>query len=520
MNRSIGFWLSRRAEITPRRLALVFGERRWTYAEWNAEVQRARHALRDAGVNAGDRVAALTFNEPEFLTLAFACWQSGIIFVPLNFRLSPRELTFMLSDAGVHTLLCGPDFASAVDAIRGEIPVRRYVCLRPTRGWTSWEEVVGKMPETGWSHPSREDDVALIMYTSGTTGLPKGAMLTHGNIFWNNVNGAHAFALLDDERTLVCAPLFHIGALNVTPLSTVQQGGTIHLMRSFDAKGVLDQIEQHRITSMFGVPAMFLFMSQTPDFARRDLSSVRTVICGGAPVPEPLIEIYDARGIAFLQGYGLTETSPFCTVLPREDLRRKLGSAGVSVMYTEVRVVDEQNRPVASGVPGEIVARGPNIMKGYWNRPEATAEAIDAEGWFHTGDIGKHDEEGYFYILDRKKDMVITGGENVYPAEVEAVLYQMPGIAEVGVIGLPDEKWGESVVAVVVAAPGVRLTAEQVIAFTDGKLARYKMPRRVEFLDALPRNPQGKLLKRVLRERYRQAPAVDASRDGQRELAR
>jgi fatty-acyl-CoA synthase len=189
-------------------------------------------------------------------------------------------------------------------------------------------------------------------------------------------------------------------------------------------------------------------------------------------------------------------------------------------MYTEVRVVDEQNRPVASGIPGEIVARGPNVMKGYWNRAEATAEAIDAEGWFHTGDIGKHDEEGYFYVLDRKKDMVITGGENVYPAEVEAVLYKMPGIAEVGVIGLPDEKWGESVVAVVVAAPGMRLTAEQVIAFTDGRLARYKMPRRVEFLDALPRNPQGKLLKRVLRERYRQAPALDSSPDGQRELAR
>jgi fatty-acyl-CoA synthase len=502
MDRGIGFWLSRRAEITPHRKALVFEGRSWTYGEWNAEVQRARHALREAGVNAGDRVAALTFNEPEFLTLAFACWQSGAIFVPLNFRLSPSELSFMLSDAGVHTLLCGPEFAPAIDAIRGEIPVRRHVCLRPAGGWRSWEDFVGSMPEAGWPHPVRDDEVALIMYTSGTTGLPKGAMLTHGNIFWNNVNAMHAFELADQERTLVCAPLFHIGGLNVTPLATLQRGGTVYLMRSFDAKAVLDRIEEHRITSMFGVPAMFLFMSQTPDFARRDLSSIRTVICGGAPVPETLIEIYGGRGIAFLQGYGLTETSPFCTLLPREDLRRKLGSAGVPTMYTEVRIVDERNRPVAPGERGEIVARGPNVMRGYWNRPEATAEAIDAEGWFHTGDIGARDEEGYFYILDRKKDMVITGGENVYPAEVEAVLYQMPAIAEVGVIGLPDEKWGERVVAVVVPAPGAGLTAEQVVAFTEGKLARYKMPKQVEFVEALPRNPQGKLVKRVLRERF------------------
>ncbi len=502
MNRGIGHWLARRAEITPDRTALVFGDRTWTYRSWNAEVQQVRHALREAGVHAGDRVATVTFNEPEFLILAFACWQSGVILVPLNFRLTGPELAFMLRDAGVHTLLCGPDFLATIDGIRTEIPVQHYVSLAPTPGWTAWGEWIGRMPAAGWAHAVGDDEVALVMYTSGTTGLPKGAMLTHANILWNNINAMHAFATADDERVLVCAPLFHIGGLNVVTLLAVQRGGTVHMMRSFDAKGVLDAIERYRIHSMFGVPAMFLFMSQQADFARRDLSSLTLLICGGAPVPEALIETWGRRGVDFVQGYGLTETSPFCTLLPRADLKRKVGSAGVAAMFTEVRLVDGDNQTVSPGERGEIVVRGANVMKGYWNRPEATAEAIDEEGWFHTGDIGRQDEEGYFYVLDRKKDMVITGGENVYPAEVESVLYEMPGVAEAGVIGLPDEKWGERVVAVVVRKPGSTLSAEEIFAFAGGRLARYKVPKQIEFVDALPRNAQGKLLKRVLREQF------------------
>lgn len=507
MNQGIGLWLSRRTEINPHWPALAFEGRSWTYAELSADVQRTRHALREAGVNAGDRVATLTLNVPEFLILAFACWQSGAILVPLNFRLSAPEFAFLLNDAGVHLLFAGPEFTAVVDSIRAEIPVRRYVSLERAEGWMGWTDFVSRMPETGWPHAVREDEVAVIMYTSGTTGRQKGAMLTHGNFFWNNVNAMHCFGLSDEEQTLVCAPLFHIGGLNVTTLLTLQRGGTVHMMRSFDPKGVLDAIETRRITSMFGVPAMFLFMSQVPGFAERDLSSLRLIICGGAPVPEPLIELYGSRGIPFIQGYGLTETSPFCTLLPARDLKRKVGSAGVPPMFTEVRVVDEHNRPASAGERGEIVARGPNVMKGYWNRPEATGEAIDAEGWFHTGDIGVCDEEGYFFILDRKKDMVITGGENVYPAEVEAVLHQLPGVADVGVVGLADDRWGERVVAVVVRAPGAALTAADVIAFAEGKLARFKIPKQVEFVDALPRNPQGKTLKRVLREQLVLVPS-------------
>ena len=502
MKGGIGLWLSRRALMTPNREALVFGDRSWTYASWNEEVQRVRHSLKAGGVCAGDRVAVLTLNEPEFLTLAFACWQSGVVFVPLNFRLTGRELSYIISDAGVHTLLCGPEFADTVDEIREDIPVQRYVSLQPRENWEPWSDLVGGGDGESWTADVNDEDVAIIMYTSGTTGLPKGAMLTHGNILWNNINALHIMETASDERTLVCAPLFHIGGLNVNTLITIQVGGTIVLLRTFDPEVVLDRIEEYRITGMFGVPAMFLFMSQFPDFAERDLSSIRYLLCGGAPVPEALIKLYGARGISFLQGYGLTETAPFATLLPKEDCERKVGSAGIPPMYTEVRVVDMENRTVEANVQGEIVIRGPNVMKGYWNRPEATAEAIDGEGWFHSGDIGVMDDEGYVFIRDRKKDMIITGGENVYPAEIEAVIHEMEEVADVGVIGLPDEKWGEKVVAVVVAAEGVSLEPADVIAFTDGKLARFKMPKQVEMLDELPRNPQGKILKRVLRDQY------------------
>jgi fatty-acyl-CoA synthase len=489
MNRGIGLWLERRAETTPERKALVFGDREWTYATWQKEVNRVRAALRAGGVCAGDRVAVLTLNEPEFLTVAY-------------FRLTGRELRFIIGAAGVPTLVCGPEFAETVDEIRGEIPVRRYVSLQPRDGWTAWGDWLEGQSTDGWGESIHDDDVAIVMYTSGTTGLPKGAMLTHGNVLWNNINALHIMETGSDERTLVCAPLFHIGGLNINTLLTVQVGGTIILLRSFEPELVLDKIEEFAVTGMFGVPAMFLFMSQVPDFDGRDLSSIRYLVCGGAPVPEALIKLYGARGIPFLQGYGLTETAPFALMLPKEDTERKVGSAGIAPMYTEVRIVDLENRPVGPHEQGEIVIRGPNVMKGYWNRPEATAEAIDAEGWFHSGDIGECDDDGYYYIRDRKKDMIISGGENVYPAEVEAVIHEMEAVADVGVIGLPDEKWGEKVVAVVVAAEGARLEPEDVIAFTNDKLARFKMPRQVELVDELPRNPQGKILKRVLRDQY------------------
>jgi fatty-acyl-CoA synthase len=327
-------------------------------------------------------------------------------------------------------------------------------------------------------------------------------MLTHGNLFWNNVNALLAFDISQHDVSLLCAPLFHIGGLNVTTLLTLQKGGHIVLMPTFDPGQALKLIVEHRVTTMFGVPAMFLFMSQTPQFAATDLSSIRYILCGGAPVPVPLINRYAERGVPFAQGYGLTETAPLALVLRTDEVAVKVGAAGHQVLpLSDVRLVNGDNRPVPAGQRGEICVRGPQVMAGYWNNPEATEAVIDAEGWFHTGDIGQADEEGYVWVVDRFKDMVISGGENVYTAEVEDVLYRHPAIAEVAVLGTPHERWGEAVTAVAALHPGATLTLEELRAFARDKLAGYKIPLRLEFVDVLPRNPAGKVLKYQLRER-------------------
>ena len=508
-NDGIGFWLTRRAQLTPARTALVFEGRSWTYRELNEQVDRCATSLLDLGVCHGDRVAALTINVPEFLEVLFACGKLGAVFVPLNFRLAGPELSFIVNDAGVHTIVVGGEFTALVDSVRSELCVRHYLALQASEGgdWLVYDDVVSRAAALASDNEVSTDETAIIMYTSGTTGRPKGAMLTHGNMLWNNINAALAFDTLEDDITLVCAPLFHIGGLNVTTLITMLKGGTVVLLRAFDPAKVLDLIEEQRITTMFGVPAMFLFMSQVPGFADRDLSSVRTFICGGAPVPEPLIRVYLDRGIPFVQGYGLTETAPFGSLLPKQDSLRKLGSAGLPPMFTEVRVVDDRMEDVKAGEIGEVVIKGPNVMKGYWNRPDATAEAITHGGWFHSGDLGVLDDEGYLFLKDRMKDMIISGGENIYPAEVESVLSDHPSVADVAVIGMPDAKWGETVVAVVVKAEGAQLSPQDVIDFANGRMARYKLPRQVVFTDLLPRNPAGKVLKRELRDQF--APPAD-----------
>jgi fatty-acyl-CoA synthase len=348
-----------------------------------------------------------------------------------------------------------------------------------------------------------EDDVAIIMFTSGTTGRPKGAMLTHGNLWWNNINVLHAYDVSENDISLLVAPLFHIGGLNVNSLVIWQKGGHVVLHRNFDPNRCLEDIARYRVSTMFAVPAMLLFLSQQPGFAPADLSSMRTVVCGGAPVPEPLMRVYAERGVPINQGYGLTETAPFVTFLAPEWGMKKLGSAGRSPIFSEVRLVEANGRYVTQPrMNGEVITRGPNIMKGYWNNPEATAAAIDTEGWFHTGDVGYFDEDGFLFIADRLKDMVISGGENVYPAEVESVLYEHPAIGEIAVIGLPDEQWGEAVVAIAALKQGASLDLEELRAFATDRLARFKLPRRLEIVAALPRNPAGKVLKFELRAQF------------------
>jgi fatty-acyl-CoA synthase len=497
----LGYWMTRRAALSPQRTALVFEDQSITYAEFDRHINRAAHALRALGVNQGDRVAYLDLNHPRFFVTLFAAAKLGAIFVPLNFRLTAPELSFIVNDAGVHTLVHDEMFAPVIDQIRDDIGVRNLVCTTAREGVRAWADVMHDQRDSALDNQVSADDVAVIMYTSGTTGRPKGAMLTHGNFLWNNINALLGYDTLADDRTLVVAPLFHIGGLNVTPLSAFLKGATVVLERTFDPTRVLEQIPRQRITTMFGVPAMFLFMSQHPGFAAADLSSVRTFICGGAPVPEALIRLYGERGISFAQGYGLTETAPFASLVPIDRALDKIGSAGVPPFFTDVRCIDDRDEPLPPGERGEVVVRGPNVMKGYWNRPDATAEAI-RNGWFHTGDVGVMDDEGFLYIVDRKKDMIISGGENIYPAEVEDCIYTHPDVAEVAVIGVPDARWGEAVCAIVVPKSGTAPTEQDIRDFTQGRLARYKQPHTVIFTDVLPRNPAGKVLKFELRERF------------------
>lgn len=490
-----------RAELNPERVALVFEERNVTYAEFGDQIRRLASLLRSSGVCAGDRVGYLGLNHPALLQTMFAAQALGAIFVPLNFRLTAEELTFIINDAGIHTLIVDDTLRPVVEPARSDLVCKHYFSSESeAKGWRhlSTEQAAAEPLESVVSVDTH--DVAVIMYTSGTTGRPKGAMLTHGNILWNNFNAMLAFGGSRDDIVLTAAPLFHIGGLNVMTLQAFHTGATVVLLRNFDPAKVLADIERYSVTHMFGAPAMFLFMSQEAGFADADLSSVRNFLCGAAPVPESLIELYSARNIDFCQGYGLTETSPFASFLTPEWTLEKLGSAGQPPLYSELCIVDEDNQRLAAGERGEICMRGPNIMKGYWNRPEATAETIDEEGWLHSGDVGYLDEDGFLFICDRLKDMVISGGENVYPAEVEGVLYRHESIAEVAVIGLPDEKWGEAVTAVVALHEGQELELEALRAYAKPLLASYKLPLRLHIVDALPRNPAGKVLKFVLKE--------------------
>ncbi|WP_242657213.1 acyl-CoA synthetase [Mycobacterium talmoniae] len=497
----LGSWIARRAAATPQLPALTFEGRTWTYRAFADRIDRLAAELAAGGVQRGDRVGYLGLNHPDFLVTLFAAARLGAAFVPLNWRLTAAELGYILRDAGVHTLLADAERAAVIDPTRAEVGLARGIAVAPVPGWDTLDDLLtGRAPLTDPVYPG-PDEVAVIMYTSGTTGRPKGAMLTHGNLFWNNVNALLAFDTSQHDVSLVCAPLFHIGGLNVTTLVTLQKGGRIVLMPTFDPGQALQLIAEHRVTTMFGVPAMFLFMSQAPEFATTDLSSVRFFVCGGAPVPEALILRYGERGIPFAQGYGLTETAPLALVLRTDEVAVKIGAAGHQVLpLSEVRLVDLDNHPVPPGQRGEICVRGPQVMVGYWRNPEATAAVLDAEGWFHTGDIGQADDDGYVWVIDRVKDMVISGGENVYPAEVEDVLYGHPAIAEVAVLGTPDERWGEAVTAVVALRPGATLTLEELRDFARGKLAGYKIPLRLEFVDALPRTQSGKVVKYQLRE--------------------
>lgn len=491
----------RRAELEPEREALDFEEICLSYGELDERIRKIASFFKNQGICRGDRVGFLGLNHPAFLETLFAANMIGAIFVPLNFRLTADELVYIVNDAGIHTLIADEQLQPVAESARNKFCCKQFITVETdVPGWKNLKTEMGPAQPLQNLVSMAEDDVCLIMYTSGTTGLPKGAMLTHGNIFWSNFNGQAGFNGSRYDITLSVAPLFHIGGLNVVTLQSFSLGGKLVLMQRFDAEKVLDIIERKKISHMFGAPAMFQFMMQHPKFATTSFDSVKSFVCGAAPPTESLLTTYEERGVPFSQGYGLTETSPSGTFLTAEWSIKKLGSAGKAFLQSYIRIVDNENEPLPANNRGEICIMGPNVMKGYWNRPEATAEAIDKEGWFHTGDVGYLDDDGFLFICDRLKDMVISGGENVYPAEVESVLFKHDAIAEVAVIGLPDEKWGEAVTAVAALHKGQTLSLEELRDFAEPMLAKYKLPLNLHIVDVLPRNPAGKVLKFKLKE--------------------
>lgn len=497
--------LMRRAELTPHRNAITFEGVTRTFEEMTGRIRCLAQALQAGGITTGDRIGYLGLNHSAFLETLYASAAIGAIFVPINFRLSGEELNYIINDAGVDTLLVDSDLKPAIDGIKDSLCCSRYINVEEKLGGEElYEDIITSSEPLTDLHTAETDEVLLIMYTSGTTGLPKGAMLTHGNLYWNFINTMMSFNYLEDDVTLVGAPLFHIGGLNVTTLGTITVGGHAVILRSFDPGLALESIERFKVSTMFGAPAMFQFMSHHENWQSSDVSSIRGLVCGAAPVSEHLIKEYSARNINFCQGYGMTELSPLALILSPEFTATKVGSTGKPIMFGEVRIVNTDNQPVRPGERGEVVVRGPNVMAGYWNQPEATEETIDENGWLHTGDIAYEDEDGFYYICDRLKDMIITGGENVYSAEVESALVSHEAIAEVAVIGVPDEKWGEAVTAVAALHKGKQLTLEELRDYGTDHLARYKLPQHLHLVDDIPRNAAGKVLKFELRNRYAQ----------------
>ncbi|MFJ6689185.1 long-chain fatty acid--CoA ligase [Streptomyces sp. NPDC091294] len=500
LNQGIGSWPARRARKTPGRTALVHGDTEITYRLLHERVLRLAHGLRALGVARGDRVAHLGPNHPAFLETLFAAGALGAVFVPLNTRLAARELTYNLDDSGSTVLVHGAEQAKTAAAAAADGGVRHRITLgTPDGGALGYEELLAGSDTGTLDEPVAPDDPCLIMYTSGTTGRPKGAVLSHANITWNSVNVLVDTDLTGDEVTLVVAPLFHTAGLNMTCLPTLLKGGRVVLLEAFDPGTVLDVVERRRVTYMFGVPTMYDAMAAHPRWETTDLSSLRSVNCGGAPVPARTIERYLARGLAFSQGYGMTEASPGVLFLDREQSAAKAGSAGVPHFFTDTRVVLADGSPAGPGQRGEVLVQGPNVMSGYWGRPEETRGAFTDDGWLRTGDVARTDEDGYAYIVDRVKDMFVSGGENVYPAEVEDALLSHPAVRECAVVGVPDEVWGEVGHAVVVLEAGRRADGPEILAHLRDRLAKYKIPKTVAFAGDLPRTASGKIIKSAVR---------------------
>jgi fatty-acyl-CoA synthase len=498
---NIGYVLYKRAQLNPDKEALVVDDVRRTWSELNERSNRAASAMQKLGVQKGDRVAILAMNEPEYVELFFALGKIGVVMTPVNYRLAGPEIEYIVNNCEASVLIFGPEYAEVVDGIRGAIPAKHLVAFGDkTPDWAvKYEELIQAASPEEPELTGGDLDTHTILYTSGTTGRPKGAELTHQGYYSNSVN--LGVTLPDIGYTMLMPlPLFHIGAL--APLIfCVHFGHKMIFQRTFEPAGFLGAIKNEGVTWFGSVPQVLLFLRSVPEFETYDWSQIKMALVYAAPVPVTLLKEFAEKGMGVQQLYGMTECTGPATVIDAENAIEKAGSCGLPFFHTDIRVVDDNDNDLPPGEIGEVLIRCTHPMSGYYKNPEATASTIK-DGWIYSGDLAQKDEDGFLYIMDRKKDMIISGGENIYPAEVEDYLLGHPQVADVGVIGCADEKWGESVKAVVVLNKGEEMSEEDLIEWAKTKMGKFKVPRQVVFTEEIPRTPTGKILKRVLRDQY------------------
>ena len=504
---NVGEWIAKRAFNHPDRPLLQDeGGRAFNNRTFNERVNRTAHALTALGIGKGERVSVLLQNSSEFLEIFFACGKTGAIMVPVNYRLAGPELIYILQDSAPRTLIYAADFTDKARALKtAGLPIEHWFRLggNDPADDPAFSDFTATF-SADEPLPIREvtnDDPLFIMYTSGTTGDPKGAVVSNGNILYGAIHAVVGCGVNHTYKSLVVAPLFHIGALvdSVTPI--LYAGGSLYLQSFYNASEIITVIQREKINYMFAVPVMFQMMTRSAEWDRADFSCVYHFNSGGAPIPVSVIRKFQEKGIGFVQCYGMTETGRL-TALDLEDAIRKAGSVGMEVFHLHLRIVDEEDRDVAPGEAGEIIVKGPNVFTRYWQKPVETAESL-CDGWFHTNDMGRRDEEGFLYLVGRKQDLIISAGENVYPAEVERAIQALPEVRETAVVAMPDETRGEVVAAFVMLHEGRQLSARQIIRSLKGRIAAFKIPKKIIFCTDFPRNPTGKILKRELRKQLR-----------------